>query len=144
MTTKQYLQQIYQIHRRVRRLQAQREQIRAELYSVGSPAGKMDADKVQTSLSGDTMLRLIAKVDEVERGIVAEMEELLELQHRITREIEQLPNEQQRDVLFQRYVLFKKWEQIAVDMNYTIRRVYQLHGEALESFKHCIVFHHDT
>lgn len=144
MTTKQYLQQIYQIHRRVMRLQAQREQIRAELYSIGSPSGKMDADKVQTSLSGDTMLRLIAKVDEVERGIVAEVEELLELQHRITREIEQLPNEQQRDVLFQRYVLFKKWEQIAVDMNYTIRRVYQLHGEALESFKHCIDFHHDT
>ena len=144
MATKQYLQQIYQIHRRVMHLQAQREQIRAEMYSIGSPSGKMDADKVQTSMSGDNMLRLIAKVDEVERGIVAEMEELLELQHRITREIEQLPNEQQRDVLFQRYVLFKKWEQIAVDMNYTIRRVYQLHGEALEAFKHCIVFHHDT
>ncbi len=134
MTTKQYLQQIYQIHRKVKRLQAQREQIRAELYSIGSPSGKMDADKVQTSTSGDSMLRLIAKVDELEREIVEEVDELLEKQHRITREIEQIPNNRQRDILFRRYVLFQKWERIAVDLDVTVRYVYQVHGDAMKSF----------
>ena len=134
MTAKQYLQQIYQIHRKVKRLQAQREQIRAELYSIGSPSGKMDADKVQTSTSGDSMLRLIAKVDELEREIVEEVDDLLEKQHRITREIEQIPNNRQRDILFRRYVLFQKWERIAVDTNVSIRQVYRDHGDALQAF----------
>ena len=134
MTAKQYLQQIYQIHRKVKRLQAQREQIRAELYSIGSPSGKMDADKVQTSTSGDSILRLIAKVDELEREIVEEVDDLLEKQHRITREIEQIPNNRQRDILFRRYVLFQKWERIAVDLDVTVRYVYQVHGDALKSF----------
>lgn len=134
MTAKQYLQQIYQIHRKVKRLQAQREQIRAELYSIGSPSGKMDADKVQTSTSGDSMLRLIAKVDELEREIVEEVDDLLEKQHRITREIERLPNDRQRDVLFQRYVLFRRWEEIAVKMDVSVRYVYHVHGDALKSF----------
>lgn len=134
MTTKQYLQQIYQIHRRVMRLQAQREQIRAELYSIGSPSGKMDADKVQTSMSGDNMLRLVAKVDEIERRIVSAINGMLEKQQKIIGEIEQIPNEKQRDLLFQRYVLFRKWEQIAVDMDVSVRYVYMLHGTALKEF----------
>ena len=35
------------------------------------------------------------------------------------------------DLLYKRYVLYKTWEEIAVDMNYSIRKIYYLHGEAL-------------
>ena len=134
MTAKEYLQQIYMIHRKVKRLEEQREQLRADLYSIGSPAGKMDADKVQTSLSGDNMLRLVAKVDKIERDIVREVNALLDVRAKIIKQIERMPNDNQKDVLTKRYVNFKRWEHIAVDMNMTVRHVYRIHGEALQTF----------
>ena len=46
-----------------------------------------------------------------------------------------------REVLTQRYILGKRWEQIAVDMNYSWRRIYQLHGKALLQL--CIEFQYE-
>ena len=134
MTAKEYLRQIYQMNRRVKRLEARREQLRVQMYSLGSPSGKMDADKVQTTLSGDTMLRLIAKVDEAERDIIKEIDRMVDAQKLIAIQIERLPNDKQRDVLHKRYIEFKRWEQIAVDMDITVRHVYRIHGDALQSF----------
>ena len=37
-----------------------------------------------------------------------------------------------RLVLLNRYVLFKTWEQIAVDMNFTYRHITRIHGKALQ------------
>jgi len=137
MTTKEYLQQIYIIHKKITRLEERRQQIRAEMYGTRSPAGQM-GDRVQTSMSGDAMLNLIAKVDRIERDIVYEKDALLDAQSRIIRQIESVPDEKQKDVLFKRYVCFKRWEQIAVDMNLTVRYVYMLHGDALKSFSKII------
>lgn len=135
MTVKEYLQQIYIIHRKVNRLNEQCEQLRSDLYSIGSPSGKMDADKVQTSLSGDTMLRLIAKVDKAERNLQREKERLIDTQTEIISQINRMTNENQKDVLSKRYIEFSRWEQIAVDMNITVRHVYRIHGAALQAFK---------
>ena len=135
MTAKEYLQQIYFLHRKIKRMEDRREQLRSDLYSIGSPSGKMDADKVQTTLSGDTMLRLIAKVDQAERDILFEMSTLLDAKDRIVKQIEGMKNEKHKDVLFKRYVMFERWEKIAVDMDITVRYVYKLHGSALKEFE---------
>ena len=135
MTAKEYLQQVYHFHCKIKRLQGRREKLRSGLYSLGSPAGKMDVDKVQTSMSGDTMLRMIAKVDEIERDIVYEIDQMVDARERIAGEIERLPNERYRDVLHKRYIEFKRWEQIAVDMDISVRYVYMLHGVALKAFE---------
>ena len=37
----------------------------------------------------------------------------------------------QREVLTRRYIIGQRWEDIAVRMNYSLPRVYQLHGAAL-------------
>lgn len=134
MNVKEYLRQIYDAHRKIERLTAKREAIRAELYSVRSPAGAMTPDRVQTSLTGDRMERLVAKVDRIERDIVDELEELFTLQKKITKQIEAIQPEKQRDVLFRRYCLFHKWEQIASDMQVSVRYVHMLHGNALQTF----------
>ena len=44
-----------------------------------------------------------------------------------------VPKYEQREILIKRYLNYDKWEQIAVDMDYTIRRIYQLHGEGLQN-----------
>lgn len=135
MTAKEYLQQIYVCTRRMKRIQETREQLRIDMYSIGSPMGNMSSDRVQTSTSGDKFGRMIARVDKLERDLVREHGRMLALKDKIIRQIEAMDNEQQRSVLYNRYVLLHDWETIAEDMNYTTRRIYQIHGEALLEFR---------
>ena len=135
MTAKEYLQQIYVCNRRMKRIQETREQLRIDMYSIGSPMGNMSSDRVQTTTSGDKFGRMIARVDKLERDLVKEHGRMLALKDKIIRQIEAMDNEQQRSVLYNRYVLLHDWETIAEDMNYTTRRIYQIHGEALLEFR---------
>ena len=134
MTAKEYLQQIFYINKKIQRMQRQREDLRNDLFSLKSPTGNMTADKVQSSLTGDAMLRLIAKVDDIERDIVRQLDTLVDAKKHITEQIDALDDERYRTLLFDRYVFFFTWEQVAVDMNYRIKWVYELHGNALKSF----------
>lgn len=133
MTTKEYLQEIYKLSRRIKRLQEMRVEIRADLYSVKS--APMTPDKVQSSITGDRIEKLIAKVDRIERDIIDEIDELTERRKNICDQIEQMTDERFKTILYDRYVLCHKWERIAVDMDLDIRWVYRLHGEALNSFE---------
>lgn len=134
MTAKEHLQQVYAIQRKIKRLQDRREDLRADLYSVKSPSDLPDI-RVQTSLTGDKMLELVAKVDELERGIIAEIDELTEKKQEIIAEIERVPQENYRQLLFDRYILCQKWEQIALDRDKGVRWIYRLHGKALNTFE---------
>lgn len=134
MTAKEHLQQVYAIQRKIKRLEARREDLRADLYSVKSPSDLPDI-RVQTSLTGDKMLELVARVDELERNIIDEVKTLTEKKQGIIAEIEKVPNEGHKQVLFDRYILCQKWEQIALDRDKGIRWIYRLHGKALNSFE---------
>ena len=134
LTAKEYLQQIYHIKHRIDRLTSRRDDIRNDLYSIGSPSGSMDADKVQTTMSGDSMLRMIARVDETERDIVQTVERLMDMKDLITLQIEALEDERYKNLLLKRYVLLEDWGQIADEMYYTLNWVYNLHGYALAAF----------
>lgn len=70
---------------------------------------------------------LVAMEDMIDR----EIDRLQTTKAEIMEAILQLQDVRYRDVLMKRYVDIKTWEQIAVEMNYTYRRVTQLHGEAL-------------
>ena len=134
MTAKEYLQRVYFIDQRIKRLQADREKLRGEMFSLKSPSGNMTAEKVQASTTGDAILRLISKVDEAERDIVRGIEAKISIKKEIISRIEGLDDERYRMLLFDRYVLLYTWEQVSVDMNYRIKWVYKLHGNALNAF----------
>jgi hypothetical protein len=135
MTAKEHLQTVYTIQKKIDRLNGLRESIRADLYSLGSPSGNMDKDKVQTSKSGDKMLKLIARVDEAERDIAREIANLIKAKQTILSEIECVQNENHRQLLYERYVLCWRWEKISLEHNRGTRRTYTMHGKALESFE---------
>lgn len=140
MTAKEHLQQVYMIQRKINRLEAQREDLRADLYSVKSPSDMPDI-RVQTSLTGDKMLELVARVDEIERGIIDEINVLVEKKISITTEIEKVPNENYKQLLFDRYILCKRWEQIAIDRDKSVRTIFKMHGRALNLFEKVIKGH---
>lgn len=135
MTTKEYLQQIYKAEQKIKRLERGRQQLRANLYSIGSPSGQMSPDTVTSSIAGDRMERLIARVEEIEKDIVEEIGRLTELIRHISAQIERVPVNRYRNLLHERYILCRKWERIAVDMDVDIRHVYRLHGKALQEFE---------
>ena len=135
MTAKEHLRQIYVLSQRIDRLQQLREQLRADLYSVKSPAGSMTPDKVQTSMTGDKIERMIARVDKIEQDIVKEQTSLAVKRRKLLKEIEAVENNRYRQILFERYVLCKKWEDMAGDMGIELRWLYRLHGRALDEFR---------
>lgn len=49
--------------------------------------------------------------------------------------IERMSDENEKDVLFYRYIKGMKWEEIAVKMMYTYRNVTKIHGRALKNFQ---------
>ena len=59
---------------------------------------------------------------------VAEMVRCRKTAERIISSVE---DRTQREVLTRRYIIGQRWEDIAVRMNYSLPRVYQLHGAAL-------------
>lgn len=134
MTAKEHLQTAFVLQRKIDRLTELREDIRANMYTIGSPAGQTE-ERVQTSVNGDRMLQLIARVDEAERDIIENMTELIEAKRKITCEIEQIPNENYRQLLYDRYIKCQRWEKIALDRNKGVRWIYRLHGKSLNAFE---------
>ena len=80
MTVKEYLKQIYWTGQRIKQLQEARDTIKSDLYSAKSP--NYVADRVQSSVSGDTMERLIAQADELTHDIEKELERRLACRRR--------------------------------------------------------------
>lgn len=134
MTAKEHLQQVYSIQRKIKRLEDRRQDLRADLYSVKSPSDLPEI-RVQTSMTGDKMLELISRVDEIERDLINEITELTETKQAVIAEIEKVPNENYRQLLFDRYILCQKWEKIALDRDKGIRWIYRMHGKSLNAFE---------
>ena len=134
MTTKEYLQQIYIIKKKIHRLEQRIGIIEAELYAAKTP--QLNPDKVQSSVkdSTDKMLILISKHDELTKDIRSEINLLYDKRSKIMKEIEKVQDEQLRQILTERYELCHTWEQIAVNMDVSVRYVYMLHGKALQAF----------
>ena len=61
----------------------------------------------------------------------AYLEMLADKRNEIESTINKIKSEKLRTLLRYRYIHGKTWEQIAVDMNYTYRRITQLHGKAI-------------
>lgn len=102
------------------------------------------ATKATTTLSNDpkggsynnhSMESVIVKIMDLEAEINREIDKLIDLKREIGAAIGAVKKPKQRELLERKYLCFKTWEQIAVDMNYDIRRVYQIHGEALNEIR---------
>ena len=88
----------------------------------GMPHGSSKSD-----LSG-----YAAKLDEMERELIAEIEHGCAMRRTILDAIEMLPNESEKIVLRFRYINGYKWEEIAEKTYYSYMHVNRIHGSALE------------
>lgn len=130
MTAKEYLGQAYRLDQRIN---SKLEQI-ASLNEL--------ATKCTSTLTGmprnpnhgtSTMADAIGKIIDLQTEINRDIDRLVDLKREMVKLIKAVDNTEYQTLLELRYLCFKTWEQIAVDMGYNVRHVYRLHDEAVES-----------
>lgn len=91
--------------------------------------------------STSSMEDAITKIIDLQGEICKDMNLLVETKAEIVALIKQVGNPDYQTLLEERYLCFLPWEQIAVDMDYEIRWVYQMHGRALEAVQELLNVH---
>lgn len=124
--TKYELRQYRDISREIEQLREQQAGlIRLVKEHDGQPRGSGVSDP--TGKAGATMATISSRID----GLLVR---LLELRDEIERAIEHLPP-RERMLMRYYYIDCMTWEQVAERMHYSVRRVMQIHGNALQKLK---------
>ena len=136
MTVKEYLSQIRKLDDVIAYKEAQRKELLEEMASIQAIA--YDKDRVQVSASGDQMINLMIRLDEI-AGEANEMKKkCFEKKNEIINQIIMLDNHNTRELLYKRYVEYKAFEVIAIEMGYSYEYARELHGVALREFAEVI------
>lgn len=127
---KNYLRGYRRHGKKIKRIDAEIEEIRGmkmypSIKNDGMPHGSGQSDLSEYAAE------LQEKEDELYREGVEQVKTYNDISHRI----KQLENEDERDVLFYRYIKGMEWWEIARTMDYSERWIYELHGRALENLK---------
>jgi len=77
------------------------------------------------------MSDVIAKIVDLQAEINRDIDALVDLKRDMVRAIKSVENTEYQTLLELRYLCFKTWEQIAVDMGYNMRHVYRIHAAAV-------------
>ena len=133
MTTKEYLQQIHRLSEEIRCNRRRISEIESDIS--GLKAIDYSGDKVGGSSDPDQIASKVARLVDLEQRVAGETVELQEKKDTIIKEIRSMSDTRYITLLTMRYVECERWERIAVDMNLTIRWVYQMHGSALKAFE---------
>lgn len=99
-----------------------------------SQSYELKPDKVQTSGAKDTLGETIVKIMSLEDDINARIDELVDMKQEAFTMINRIPDFDQQNILIGRYIQLKKWEDIALELNFSIQWVYELHGKGLLAF----------
>jgi hypothetical protein len=111
------------------------DNLRELAYSLPSQFGNVDNIPNSQSPTTSRTEHFAVKIADLELEISREIQALLEEKQELREKIESMPNLLLRTVLIERYLNFKKWEQIAVDMNYDYAYIQRLHKKALEEYE---------
>lgn len=140
MKAKEYLQQLQRLDTVINQKIKEVHDLRLQAQSGGGGGGGGGLDyskeRVQSSPSGDApFVKPICRIIDLEAEINAEIDRFVDEKHKIINQIQGLKNSDYISLLFKRYVEFKKFETIAVEMNFTYQYVLNMHGYALKEFE---------
>ena len=81
---------------------------------------------------GSTMADAVCKIVDLQEEINKDIDRLVDLKREIMGVIKAAPNVEYQTILEKRYLCFISWEQIAVDMNYSMQHIHRMHSSALK------------
>lgn len=128
MTKKQWLSRGYLLNEYINTLLEEQARAKSDALRV---TPQYAGDKVQISSGNGSERKFIscaAYSEEIDRQI----DKLYSIKQEILAAIKSVDDTVLQMLLVLRYVQFKKWEAIALELNYDYRWVLRLHGKALE------------
>ena len=132
MTVKEYLGQAYRLDQRIN---SKLEQV-ASLNEL--------ATKCTSTLTGmprnpnrgtSTMADAVGKIVDLQAEINRDIDRLVDLEREMVSLIKAVDNTGYQTLLELRYLCFKTWEQISVDMGYSIQHIYRLREKAYDEIR---------
>ena len=137
MTAKKYLQGIRDLEMKIKHRQTQVNFLREK--ASAAQAIRYDKDIVKSSVSDSKLENDIATYTDIEREIEKAKLVFENRRNKIISEIHELEDGRYVNMLFKRYVEYKRYEKIADEMGYSFDYVKHLHGEALKAFNEKIL-----
>lgn len=128
MTAKEYLMQVRNLESKMKILKEEIDTLREMVVSTGAT---QQGERVLSSGTQDKMAETICKINEKECEWNDLMREFALARANVIINIQKLNNPEYEQILYKRYCQSKKWEEIALEMNYTYQWVCKLHGRAL-------------
>lgn len=128
MTTKEYLNQAFRIDQRINSKLEQIQSLRDMLTKTGMTLSDMpkNPNKGESRIE-NTMVKIL----DMEKQIDADVDTLVSLKKDIMEVIRAVEPVDCQMLLELRYLCFKTWEDIAVELDCTVRNVHFLHSKAL-------------
>lgn len=132
MTTKDYLNQINRLNMLVNNKLTEIAQYRELSCSISAVKNE---EKVMTSPNQDKIGTNIAKIDEMERKLDEIIDDYIALKEKIKQQINKLPKEKHKIILYEKYIKFKSISEISKKLDMTDRGCKKAHKKALEEFE---------
>ena len=130
MTAKEYLSQAYRLDKRI---DSKIEQLKSlNLLATKCTSTLSDMPKSQ-SISNSRLEDTVVKIVDLQEEINRDIDSLVYLKRDIVRTIKSVQNPEYQIILELRYLCFKTWEEIAVQMNCSIDNVFKIRKNALKS-----------
>ena len=132
MTAKEYLSQAYRIDQRINSKLEQVDSLRnlatkaTATFSDTPPSGTRNVHRMED---------VICKIVLLEEEINAEIDRLVDLKREICAAIHLVKNPECQMLLELRYLCFKTWDEIAGQLNYSTKYIFDLHRSALKKIK---------
>ena len=127
---KEYLRK-YRTHvRRIHRINAEIAELRSMKISPSLNNDGMPHGSSQSDLSG-----YAAELDSMVQELIDERYHRIKDYQEIVGRIKKLKSENEKDVLFYRYIRGMDWWEIAEKMKFSERQIFRIHGKALANFQ---------
>jgi len=128
MTAKEYLGQAYRIDQRIN---SKLEQLQSLRYLATKASAVLTTDPISSTRNVHSMEDVIIKIADLKSEISADLCQLIDTKREIVTVIKCVENNELQTLLELRYLCFKNWEQIAVEMHLDLRWIHRLHNRAL-------------
>ncbi len=129
MTAKEYLGQAYRLDQRINSKLEQVLSLRELTTKATATMSDMPSGGTRNVYR---MQDIIAKIVDLENEINRDIDTLVDLKREMVTTIKGIADPECQTLLELRFLCFKTWEQIAVEMNYSIQHIYRLRDKALK------------
>lgn len=128
---KEYFAQIRKTDRLIQRLSSTVATLRS---SLNAQSYDLKPDKVQGSSAKSPFESTVIKIIDLEEQINARIDELVSMKQEAFDRIRNVPDLDQQNILIGRYIQLKNWDDVAAELNFSIKWTIELHGKALLAF----------